>query len=196
MHLFNTHKSQVSIAELQYQIAVYEDEYAYKTLFFTIFPSLQNFAFSIVKSRVLAEEIASDLLLDVWIRRQKLLDIENLTVYLFVGAKRAAIHRLKQEHKHSNFAIENLEIEFISDYLNPQETTELHELQKKVLNAVKELPPSCQLIYKLAKEDKLKYKEIAHLLDLSIKTIDHQLSIALKKIALALHLPPIKKNRP
>ena len=60
------------INELKYQIAAYEDQSAYKSLFFLLFPSLQNFAFSIVKSRVLAEEIASDMLLEVWVRRQKL----------------------------------------------------------------------------------------------------------------------------
>jgi RNA polymerase sigma-70 factor (ECF subfamily) len=47
----------------------------------------------------------------------------------------------------------------------------------------------------LAKEDRLKYKDIATLLGLSVKTIDHQLSIALKKIATALHISPLKKNR-
>lgn len=185
-----------TIKELQQQIATYEDQSAYKSLFFILFPSLQNFAFSIVKSRVLAEEIASDLLLEVWMRRQKLMEIENLKLYLFVGAKHAAINKLKQENKHSKFNLENLNVEFISDYVNPEELTELHELQTKISKAVKELPPACQLIYKLAKEDRLKYKDIATLLNLSIKTIDHQLAIALKKIAQSLHFSPLKKNKP
>ncbi|RYY49774.1 MAG: hypothetical protein EOO06_06040 [Chitinophagaceae bacterium] len=57
-----------------------------------------------------------------------------------------------------------------------------------------DLPPSCQLIYKLAKEDRLKYKEIAELLDLSVKTIDNQLAIALKRIAEAIAIRSSKKN--
>jgi RNA polymerase sigma-70 factor (ECF subfamily) len=185
----------LKINELQYQIAAYEDQTAYKTLFFTLFPSLQNFAFSIVKSRVLAEEIASDMLLEVWIRRQKLMEIENLKLYLFTGTKHAAINKLRQENKHSRFCLENLHVEFISDYVNPEELTELHELESNIARAVKELPPACQLIYKLAKEDRLKYKDIAQLLDLSIKTIDHQLAIALKKIGNAIQLSAVKKNR-
>lgn len=184
----------LKISELQYQVAVYEDETAYKSLFFHLFPSLQNFAFSITQSRVLSEEIASDLLLDVWIRRKNLMAIENLKLYLYVGAKHAAVYKLKQENKLSGFSIDDLQVEFISDYVNPDVSTELHELQEKIAWAVKDLPPSCQLIYKLAKEDRLRYKEIAKLLDLSVKTIDHQLSIALKKIATALHIPDSKKN--
>lgn len=196
MSLLHNQNFDVKIKEIQYQIAVYEDQTAYKTLFFHLFPSLQNFAFSIVKSRVLAEEIASDLLLDVWVRREQLMEIENLRLYLFVAAKNTAVNKLKQENKFSKFCLEELHVEFISEYGNPEESTELHELQAKVAKAVKQLPPSCQLIYKLAKEDRLKYKEIAQLLDLSIKTIDHQLSIALKKIALALNIAPFKKNKP
>jgi RNA polymerase sigma factor (sigma-70 family) len=195
MALLHNKNFDVRIRELQYQIAVYEDQTAYKSLFFLLFPSLQNFAFSMVKSRVLAEEIASDLLLEVWIRRQKLMVIENLKLYLFVGAKHAAINKIKQENKHSKFSLDDLRVEFISDYVNPDESAELHELQEKISSAIKALPPACQLIYKLAKEDRLKYKEIAQLLDLSVKTIDHQLSIALKKIASALHISSFKKNR-
>lgn len=182
------------ICELQYQITAYEDQSAYKALFFILFPSLQNFAFSIVKSRVLAEEIASDMLLEVWIRRKTLTDIDNLKLYLFAGAKHAAVNKLKQENKYAQFSLENLQVEFISDYISPEESTELHELQHNIAKAVKELPPACQLIYKLAKEDRLKYKDIARLLDLSIKTIDHQLAIALKKIGNSLRPAVLKKQ--
>ena len=182
------------INELKYQIAMYEDQSAYKSLFFLLFPSLQNFAFSIVKSRVLAEEIASDMLLEVWVRRQKLSDIENLKLYLFVSVKNASVARLRQENKLSRFSIDDLQVEFISEYGNPGQTTDLHELEQTVARAVKDLPPSCQLIYKLAKEDRLKYKEIAELLDLSVKTIDNQLAIALKRIAEAIAIRSSKKN--
>ena len=181
------------ISELQYQVAAYEDHTAYRSLFFLLFPSLQNFAFSIVKSRVLAEEIASDMLLEVWIRRKKLMEIKNLKLYLFTGTKHAALGKLKQEGRISKFSLLDLQVEFISDYLNPEEYTELHELETEIAQAIKQLPPACQLIYKLAKEDRLKYKEIAQLLHLSIKTIDHQISIALKKIGQTLRFLPSKK---
>ena len=194
MSLPDTKNPELKIKELQYQVAVYEDQTAYKTLFFLLFPSLQNFAFSIVKTRVLAEEIASDLMLEVWVRRQKLMEIENLRLYLFVAAKHAAVNKLKQENKNARFSLDTLSVEFISDYATPEEAADLHDVQTSIAQAVKELPPSCQLIYKLAKEDRLKYKEIAELLDLSVKTIDNQLAIALKKIAKALQLFPFKKN--
>lgn len=188
------HPSENKIKELQYQVAVYEDPVAYKSLFFLLFPSIQNFAFSILKSRSWAEEIASDMLLIVWTRRATLLEIKNLRLYLFISARNACLQKLKAEKKVSHISLQDIEVEFNSDYSSPEETTEYHQLESEVAKAVKELPPSCQLIYKLAKEDRLKYKDISVLLDISIKTIDNQLAIALKRIATVLHLRPSKKK--
>lgn len=193
MYLPNSQLADKKIKELQYQVATYEDAAAYKALFFILFPSLQNFAFSILKSRSLAEEVASDLMLEVWLRRNNLIEIENLKLYLLVGVKHAAVSKLKLESRNAKFCLEDLHVEYTSDYATPAESAELHELESHIAHAVKDLPPSCQIIYKLAKEDRLKYKEIAQLLDLSIKTIDNQLAIALKKISRALRINPAKK---
>ncbi len=175
-----------NIAELQQQIAVFEDAAAYKNLFHCLFPSIQNFAYSIVHSRQLAEEIASDVLMEVWINRLKLMEIKNLRFYLFTSTKNASLKKLKQENRHRQFSLDDLKAEFISEYGNPEEILDGHELEKKVFDAVSELPPRCKIIYKLAKEDKLKYSEIAELLEVSIKTVDNQLVIANKKIISAI----------
>lgn len=191
----NSQFADQKIKALQYQVATYEDAAAYKSLFFILFPSLQNFAFSILKSRAQAEEVASDLMLEVWLRRDRLTEIDNLRLYLLIGVKHAAVARLKAESKSAKFSLQDLHVEYTSDYATPSESAELHELQNNIAKAVKDLPPSCQIIYKLAKEDRLKYKEIAQLLDLSIKTIDNQLAIALKKISRALHINRSKNKR-
>ena len=48
------------------------------------------------------------------------------------------------------------------------------------------MPPKCQIIFRLVKEDELKYREVAEILNLSVKTIENQLSIALRKIGAAI----------
>ncbi len=52
-----------------------------------------------------------------------------------------------------------------------------------LMNAIDRLPPKGKLIFKLIKEDGLKYKDVATLLNLSVKTVEAQLSNALKKIS-------------
>ena len=77
-------------------------------------------------------------------------------------------------------------MEFISDYCSPAETLHGSELRKELYQALQQLPPRCKIIYKLAKEDKMPYKDIATLLGISIKTVDSQLVIAIKKITKAI----------
>jgi len=54
---------------------------------------------------------------------------------------------------------------------------------RRLHDAIEQLPPKCRLIFKLIKEDGLKHKEVAELLQLSLKTVENQMTIALKKIA-------------
>jgi RNA polymerase sigma-70 factor (family 1) len=186
--------SDCPIDSLKYQIAVYEDAAAYKSLFFRLFPSLQQFAFSFLKSRQLAEETASDVLMEVWVRREKLMQVDNLKLYLFTSVRNAALRKLKLENKISKFSLDDMQVEIASDYSDPEQALASHELEQKLLQAVHELPPRCKIIYKLAKEDGLKYAEIAQLLGISIKTIDAQLAIAVKKIAATIRGLRTKKT--
>jgi RNA polymerase sigma-70 factor (family 1) len=186
--------SNINIKDLQQRIAEYEDDTAYRQLFFHLFPSLQNFAYTIVKSREQAEEIASDVMMEVWLRRTSLMNIENLKLYLFISVRNAAVRKVSLDRKRGqNVLFDDISVEFISDYGNPEDSASLNEMERKIKKVIKELPPRCQLIYKLAKEENLKYKEISELLNLSVKTIDNQLAIAVKRIASVLNLSRASK---
>jgi RNA polymerase sigma-70 factor (ECF subfamily) len=73
-------------------------------------------------------------------------------------------------------------------YPNPEQLMITSEMHKRLNLAVDALPPRCKLIFKLIKEDGLKYKEVAQLLELSQKTIENQMTIALRKIGESIQL--------
>lgn len=60
------------------------------------------------------------------------------------------------------------------------------EMVTKIHKAIQSLPPKCKMIFKLIKEEGLKYKEVAALLNLSVKTVENQMTLALKKISVAI----------
>ena len=60
-----------------------------------------------------------------------------------------------------------------------QLTRKAEKLAKKLEIAVNGLPPRCQLIYRMIREDGLKYKEVAEILDISLKAIENQMLIAI-----------------
>jgi RNA polymerase sigma-70 factor (ECF subfamily) len=62
------------------------------------------------------------------------------------------------------------------------------EMMTRMRQAIDSLPPRCKIIFKLIREDGLKYKEVAEILNISVNTIDVQMAIAVKKICMALHI--------
>lgn len=178
-----------NILELQQRIAEYEDSVAYKKLFFLFFLPLKNFSYSILKSNESAEEVVSDVFVEIWARRKQLLEIEDLKMYIYVSVRNASLRCLQQTQKTKTFSLDDLEVTFATPDLDAIDSIMSKELVCKIESAIEQLPPQCKIIFKLAKEDKLKYKEIAQLLSISVKTIDNQLSTALKKIASVLNLP-------
>ncbi len=181
-----------SVHELQQRIAEYEDVAAYKKLFFHFFQPLKSFSYSITKSKETAEEVVSDIYIEIWARRKQLQEIEDLKMYLYISVRNASLRRLKQIQKTSVLSLDDLEVEFASNDPDAENNIITNELAEKIERAIESLPQQCKIIFKLAKQDKLKYKEIAQLLNISVKTIDNQLSTALKKIASVLNLPAKK----
>lgn len=187
-------KSNRSIKDLQRQIAVYEDESAYKELFFILFNSLTRFATGIVHSKEIAEEIVSDVFISIWNDRTKLNAIDDLQLYIFVAVKNNSISKVKQLNKRTTVSIDEIDVEMDSLYQNPEEQLLSKESLGRLETAINHLPQRARLIFKLAKEDRMRYKDIAVLLNISVKTVDNQLAIALKKLTTTLGTPFRKKN--
>ena len=174
------------IDELIGRIANEDDPVAYKQLFQLYHNRLFHFAYSITHSRETAEEIVSDVFLKVWIKRKSLIKIHNKHLYLYICAKNHAINRLIKDKKNRIFSLDECLVEIRSIYFDPEQLMITAEMVKRVQQAISQLPPKCQLIFKLVKEDGLKYKEAAELLGLSTKTIENQMTIALRKMDQAI----------
>jgi RNA polymerase sigma-70 factor (ECF subfamily) len=181
------------IVELQRRIAVYEDESAYKELFLKLYVPLKKFAVGFLRSAEAAEETVSDVFMEIWRRRASLMEIEDLKVYMYICVRNASLRKLQAQKKDSTVSLDDFSYEFTSTYISPEDAILTSELLQKIQTVVNGLPPRCKLVYKLAKEDKLRYKDISAILNISVKTVDNQLATALKRIASAIHFK-LKKD--
>ena len=176
-----------NIRLLQQAIACFDDAQAYKQLFLLFYPSLVPFAVSIIRSRELAEEIVSDVFVKIWEKRHQLDKVENLPFYLFTAVKNKCITRLNDSKNRAEVDITEINFEFKSIYHDPEQKMISAEMINQIQAVIQELPPRCKLIFKLVKEEGLKYKEVAALLQLSVKTVENQMSLAFKKIGTAIN---------
>ena len=176
----------MTITELQNRIALYEDMKAYKALYDMLFASLHRFSFSMVKSKEVAEEIVSDVFIKIWQIRDRLPEIGNLKVYLYTITKNFSLNYIQRNYKNSPVSIDALDIDPMISYGTPEDLCITAEIIARLKEAVHELPPQCRLIFQLVKEDGLKYKEAAEILNISVFTVRNQLAIAIQKLAQAL----------
>lgn len=136
-----------------------------------------------VKQHCLAEEIVSDVMLNIFKKREKLAESENIEGYIFISVKNQSLKYLRK-NKNMVF-IENYENE--ADLLltcaeTPEYqyiTNEFHQIIRRAIDA---LPPKRKLVFRLIKEEGLKYQDVARLLDLSVKTVETHMGLALKSL--------------
>ncbi len=162
------------------------DEHAFERFYRRYFIRVFRFCYAIVHEKAVAEEIANDAFLSLWKRRDGLDAIENLEVYLYISAKNHCLNHLRRHHYKASIDIEDLCEDALQFQSDPESLLIHAETTKRVIAAVDRLPPKCKLIFKLVKQDGLKYKDVARLLDISVKTVEAQLSIAVKKIGQTL----------
>ena len=171
---------------LQQQVALFNNQQAYNELFLHFYPSLQQFAFSFLRSKQLSEEAVSDVFIKIWEKGKSLHTITNLKFYLFTSTRNTALNYLKKQKGRQNLLPDDYWVELKSVFFDPEQLMITAEMIHKIHEAVQSLPARCKLIFKLVKEEELKYREVAELLNLSLKTIENQMTLALKKIGSAI----------
>ena len=163
-------------------MAISDSQPAFKSLYMAYFPKLMRFVSLYVSSSVETEEIVSDTLLAVWSSRNTLPDITNFDSYIYAIARNKVVsyYRIKQIKK---VDLEENDIDlFIHTDTTPEEELINKESIARLNAAINSLPNKCKLAFKLVREDKLKYREVATILDISIKTLEAHLATAVRKL--------------
>ena len=163
-----------------------DDENAFELFFHLLNNSLIKFCVLYVHQKEIAEEIVSDVFVKCWLNRKNLTEIQNPETYLFVAVKNQSLNHIK---KYSSIHLVQIEetnsIEFVNTY-NPQKEIENKELVFRMDQAIAGLPQQCRIVFRLIKEDGMKYKEVAEILNISPRTVQTQLFRAIKKLSVVL----------
>ncbi|MCS4238008.1 sigma-70 family RNA polymerase sigma factor [Myroides odoratus] len=162
---------------------------AFERFYVKYYQYLCRFALSYEKDLYLVEEKVSDVFYYIWQKKEELSKIENPKVYVFTMTKNMLFQQKKitrktmldlefesVEHKHYVSTIED-------DIIQSEQEA---DLRQALLRIIDKIPPKSRRIFEMSRIDGLKYQQIADILDLSVKTIESHMHIALKTIALAL----------
>ncbi|ANH83402.1 RNA polymerase sigma-70 factor [Niabella ginsenosidivorans] len=170
------------------------DQKAFGQLFALFYKRLYRFSLSILRIPELANEVVEDVFLKLWSNRSGLSAINNLSVYLYVAVKNQSLNKLSlKANEWISSGLDEMMMNVVAVDNDPYTQMITGEMLNKVNRAIEELPPRCKMIFKLVREDGLKYKEVAAILNISVNTIDVQMATAVKRISESLG---IAKNIP
>jgi len=152
-------------------------EQAFNKAFDLYYSRLCFFADKILHDFDLSRSLVQQVFVDLWIKRSRL-QIDSLQSYLYQSVRNASLDVLKHKKTESKYlaTLEKEEAVQLTDLMEDA------ELADRINRAIQNLPEKCREIFILCRFDELKYAEIAARLNISVKTVEMQISIALKKL--------------
>jgi RNA polymerase sigma-70 factor (ECF subfamily) len=141
-------------------------------------PGLVHFATSIVSSVSDAEEIVQDMFMAVWHKKEQFSFDQSLKNYMFTGVKNRCLNHIKKV----KLPYADIPDEFPVPSLdaNVMDRLQARETEDRIQTLIDMLPTKCKQVFLLSRLHELSYKEIASVMDITPKTVENQIGIALK----------------
>jgi RNA polymerase sigma-70 factor (family 1) len=156
------------------------DEQAFRQLFNQYKARIYSAALRITRSEAAAEELLQDVFMIIWLRREKLTEIENFPSYLFIIVRNEAYRAIRKIAKERRSALhETYDESYDTD---TEALISLKEYQDHLRKIVDQLPPQQKQAYRLIREKGLSREEAANAMQVSPQTVKAHLAKALKTI--------------
>jgi len=155
------------------------DHAAFEMVFIAYFNKVKHFINGLLRSEDDAEELAQELFVKLWINHDTINLEKSFSTYLYVMARNAAINFLKSKFVRESYANDLSNTE---EYVNSEDILYAKETDLLIKMTVSQMPDRRKQIYKLSRNEGLTNDEIASQLNISKKTVENQLSLALKEL--------------
>lgn len=158
----------------------------FEKLFRDYFNPLCLYAASITGRIDVSEEIVQELFYVLWRDRQELNILRSLKSYLYTAVKNRSLqyreHRSVQD-KHRDYTLKR---EHLGEDGNPESDLEYKELESLIENTLKKMPERRRQIFRMHRFENKKYSEIAETFSISIKTVEAEITKALRALRVSI----------
>jgi RNA polymerase sigma-70 factor (ECF subfamily) len=156
------------------------DESAFDAVFRAHYPRLVKIAEWVLGERAAAEEIAQEVMLELWRRRESLQVEQSFGAYLIRSTRNRALNHVR----HEKIVARELAAATLEAREAPGTDAEMLgvELEQVVREAVAALPERCREVFELSRVQGMRYVDIASLLEVSVKTVEKRMGQALSEL--------------
>jgi RNA polymerase sigma-70 factor, ECF subfamily len=160
---------------------IHIDKTYFEKVFHEFYSSLCRYSIQFVRRPEIAEEIVQELFIYLWDNKNELQIHTSIKSYLYVAVKNRSISYLQSKYTNIQFLSEEASYQLIEN-TDPHSRLENEELSEIFTKAINSLPEKCYIIFSMRRHGEYTNKEIAHILNISEKTVENQISIAFKKL--------------
>lgn len=157
---------------------------AMEILFKKYYTYLCRILIRVIPEKNTAEDLAQDVFLDIWRKRDTINISVSLKAYLRRAARNKALNYIRDRKIRWEDDENQPEIE--STMVGANQLLEAEELQQLINRSIDQLPERCRLVFSLSRFEDMTYQEVADELGISIKTVENQISKALKLLRVSL----------
>lgn len=158
-----------------------DNESSIEELFNYYYPRLYNFAKSILKIESGIDDILQEVFVRIWQNRKKIKSTETFNSYIFSITRNLLLNELRRRLNSNNMK-EEIKRHSIAPELSSIEEVEYKELQENVDHIIEDLPKRQKEIFILSRKDGLSHKEIAEKLNITTKTVEYHITLAIKTL--------------
>lgn len=174
-HLPNEHSHTEASLQKLFQTA---PDQAIEILFREYYPQVCRAVLRIIPDPGIAEDIAQDVFFELWRKRDQLKVTTSFGAYLRRAARNKSLNYIRD--KKINPEGEEKLPNSLGIQVDANQRLEALDLQQAIDTAVLGLPDRCREIFSLSRFEDMSYQEIADQLNISVKTVEHQISKALR----------------
>ena len=156
-----------------------DSEGVFKEIYNRYWSQLYSAAYRRVKLREVSQEIVQDIFTSLWIHRDELHVKTSLTGYLLTAVKYRVLNHFEKEMIRRNYR--NLILNMPDQNPNLTEEAVFYEdLTRRLDQEVAQFSPKCKEVFELSRKSYKSNKEIADLMNISVKTVENHLTKALQ----------------
>jgi RNA polymerase sigma-70 factor (family 1) len=163
------------------------DQHAFEQLYERHWFEMYQCGFAILHDKDAVKDIVQDVFIWVWENRSAL-NVTYVKAYLKAAVRFKVANYIRNGNIHEHIIDELTKIPVHTLAVTSEELIELKELQQVIHETILQLPDKCREVYRLSREEGLTNREIAERLGISVKTVEAQMTIALKRIRARLGL--------
>ena len=156
------------------------DQQQFEQLFRSHFSYLCNYAAQYVGDMDTAQEICQKVFIRLWENRANIDPQQSIKSYLFTAVRNLCLNYIRDNKKYRSTVLDLDCGDF--EVVGEEDHFAVEELQKRIDEALNELPEKCRLVFEMSRFRGMKYREIAEELDISQKTVEAHMSKAMKQL--------------